>query len=1716
MYELFYSFLIEELLYQFFKNSDIEIGEKYYLIIEDASLRQGFVKALHDSEFTQEKRIEFSVSEKYSIAPTPYDTVVFKSNNSEVDVLVSSCDETNDGFQTMIRNSVGVPGNPVSNMAALFILPGTNAIETLLSAGQNLQEAPCPLCLASITAAIKTKVGKKINEIERAYLQNYIKTISNQDEYSSLFDFAPVLSVLQRTSMKGSYSEIDAFEDNEIYDSSFTSSNINERVRDNAEAYSVVSEAMGEVFEQEQYKKLCKYLDSTTASKISSGKVNWKELDYKVIRASHIEFLKNAVLLCPDIKCDSDAEIVINSIKQKNEKKSRNYVIICDPSKSAKVLKASFNKDLRDYSHTGDAKVSGAKLSFPLNKFYLKDKIGDDKNNHEISILYLQTKNIFHQIEHVFKIDSKGRILVELPESMGSITLGSGEKALSFDKVNPIEIDDSSSFTVSFDLESEEEILVPFKFGDQIVKILFKFSGERTETVTPRNVGGTIWGEGGTFTYDGGETISGPNGPVYIHGRLRNLINIEKYMIDKKVNHIILEKDEFEGNERITSANIDIDPSISNTLLPIFSYFEKRHSVPTLLYPDEELKTLYQAYIDSVHFFLSSIQPGRSLSECEKNLAKLGVVENDDQSIYLSPFHPLMVSYALQMRDSIDREEFDVKVLEELSPMYLLPYVFYGKNAMKAINTTETEDIFTWVKYDLASKTQQVIGSRSISKLVTDKIQNFISVFNYYFPDNDCPIRISAIGLSKSVDLVRGIVSYLAGCKSSNNVQRIEIHEYVDDLLTDTFFEQVNRLSSRDSISELFERHNFNVSDDDLNEVIRLLFSRVSYYKHTFKNSRRMSSYSHITFYKIDSGMDYSPLPSNQLRTEAALSGLVSIPSTNLIEGKYLMGYGTKGLKDLSKPIYQMADDMNSLYAGLCNGGLAAYSRNQCTAKVYSFNDSDFLENVYENSTWVTFLNPEVDIDFFYKQNLYVVHYVEQHSLTTRLESITVTKHISQYNKMLFNSLQKFKAIIGTSDEFSRKMINYFNCLNGKWLLGVINKPELIIREKMSLVATCFVMQHFLRRTDGIIWIPIATDEIIKATGSIGSTTDGLFSKKDLGLEGPLSDDILMVGLKCGDNRIALHFYPVEVKVLSDDSVGHGEIQVANLYSKALERVLFTGDSFHRKVYRLLFASHFLSNAEKMRANSLIEDADYRIIDSYRSELLNVDFDVVNDLPEEIGKAALVVYSDATAKTITTQKIDDVPVCHIRMMEEDCYSIVSNPESDLLEFVEKSAITISSIEITSEELGANIETESISENQDETPNKEEEQVKESSPVSPLDNDFKVSDPVEKHIALPSGQMLIKVGTTKKGLPVTIEPNNPTVVSHPNIGVTGIMGTGKTQLVRSIISQFSKESKNNVGNHPIGMLVFDYKGDYNDDSFIDEVKGTSTFYDIPFNPLKLLKTKKNIMQNLPAITAEAIADSLTKAFGAGSVQRAKIKQVILEAYESFGITADYKTWDIPAPTLNDVINRYLEQYDATDTVYSYFSSLNNYRIFSSNNEECVSIFEWLDRVRVIDLTEINSDSVKRVIVSLILDILNKEMLLLGPSSTNSDGKRELRAMIVVDEAHQFLQRDFNAMEQILRQGRAFGVGMILSTQNIGDFKTKNNDYSNYVASWILHHVNSVSKQELVSVFGATDKNIERYMDYINNAQIFESLSKIGVDRIQTMRDYPYFELIKHID
>ena len=87
----------------------------------------------------------------------------------------------------------------------------------------------------------------------------------------------------------------------------------------------------------------------------------------------------------------TNSELVTN--QKGTDKKSKTYVIVCTQQNESPRLKATFNKDLKDYSHNGDASISGCNMIFTIDNNLSRDSVGDDKNNHEVIILKLETSN---------------------------------------------------------------------------------------------------------------------------------------------------------------------------------------------------------------------------------------------------------------------------------------------------------------------------------------------------------------------------------------------------------------------------------------------------------------------------------------------------------------------------------------------------------------------------------------------------------------------------------------------------------------------------------------------------------------------------------------------------------------------------------------------------------------------------------------------------------------------------------------------------------------------------------------------------------------------------------------------------------------------------------------------------------------------------------------------------------------------------------------------------------------------------------------------------------------------------------------------------------------------------------------------------------------------------------------------------------------------------
>ena len=121
-------------------------------------------------------------------------------------------------------------------------------------------------------------------------------------------------------------------------------------------------------------------------------------------------------------------------------------------------------------------------------------------------------------------------------------------------------------------------------------------------------------------------------------------------------------------------------------------------------------------------------------------------------------------------------------------------------------------------------------------------------------------------------------------------------------------------------------------------------------------------------------------------------------------------------------------------------------------------------------------------------------------------------------------------------------------------------------------------------------------------------------------------------------------------------------------------------------------------------------------------------------------------------------------------------------------------------------------------------------------------------------------------------------------------------------------------------------------------------------------------------------------------------------------------------------------------------------------------------------------------------------------------------RQISKMILVDEADNFMSQEFESLKKILKEGREFGVGTVLSTQELTHFKTSNADYSSYILTWIIHRVSQIRNQDVKSIFNASDKHEENtLMQKIRELDKHCSLYVDGDKRVTKMKDLAFWQL-----
>ena len=544
------------------------------------------------------------------------------------------------------------------------------------------------------------------------------------------------------------------------------------------------------------------------------------------------------------------------------------------------------------------------------------------------------------------------------------------------------------------------------------------------------------------------------------------------------------------------------------------------------------------------------------------------------------------------------------------------------------------------------------------------------------------------------------------------------------------------------------------------------------------------------------------------------------------------------------------------------------------------------------------------------------------------------------------------------------------------------------------------------------------------------------------------------------------------------------------------------------------------------------------VVDEYREALLNEQYRFSESLDDMIGKGTIISF-----KTDALNKKGEVTneVCTLEFPEKlgSEYMIKSANEieedldasrqelPDRIKYLYTPVVTPASN--TQAQLAADSSAEATTpeeENYSSTPAVEEEASAgaqtESEPITQVTAvGNQVSAIEEEEPAEERKGMEILFGTDiSNGKELFWLPNDTNQVFHTNTGIIGTMGTGKTQFTKSIITQLYRDQAHNFDGSPLGILIFDYKGDYNE-SKEDFIAATNAKvlkpYHLPFNPLALTQSKV-FKPLLPIHTANAFKDTLSKVYGLGAKQQNTLFSCITQAYAAKGISSgDSSTWGNIPPTFDMVYSIYAndEEIKKTDSLAAAMEKLHQFEVFEGDPTKTVSLFSLLNGVVVVDLSGYDSD-IQSLIVAITLDLFYSQMQASGSSKMDHQ-YRQLTKLILVDEADNFMSEGFPALKKILKEGREFGVGTILSTQFLKHFGASDDDYAKYILTWVVHNVADLKPSDVEFVFKTESKSndTQRLFNDIKGLQKHHSIVKIGTSKPRYIKDKAFWELYKDL-
>ncbi len=335
--------------------------------------------------------------------------------------------------------------------------------------------------------------------------------------------------------------------------------------------------------------------------------------------------------------------------------------------------------------------------------------------------------------------------------------------------------------------------------------------------------------------------------------------------------------------------------------------------------------------------------------------------------------------------------------------------------------------------------------------------------------------------------------------------------------------------------------------------------------------------------------------------------------------------------------------------------------------------------------------------------------------------------------------------------------------------------------------------------------------------------------------------------------------------------------------------------------------------------------------------------------------------------------------------------------------------------------------------------------------------------------------------------LVIELNNTLVHANSHLAIMGKPGVGKTQFLLKILTDIRVQS-----DFQTNFIYFDYKGDVQDKTRFLEVAKVVPYrllqggQNLPINPFILPRYDEQAVNISCREKAESFSSINSKL---GVVQKGALTEALRAAYAKRADTA------LPYPDFHDVLEIAVSMYEddnkKDDSLIEVLRDLATFDLFWRHGSETPPLDRISNRTMLIDVHAM--PVLKELVAYLVIERLYKEMSTM-PDSPVRDGRRTLRTILVIDEAHNYLSQKNIFLQRIIREGRSKGVVVFFASQSPNDYQQDFFNFQELLEFAFIFQCEGVSARSVQDILGCNTKTAKDLQTEIARLEPWQVVSR----------------------